>query len=151
MIFNLATAMVFVSTASASSWEPFCRSIEALFVFFANQKDLVEKHRKYPDMLSWANDMVPPPNIAQAIPYSINKGGITEQGNKVLLPAWIYVNDVLVLATFKAYMEQVLATLTEAIFLMMGNPDTDMHQCPIAMDKWSELIVGTKQVAGPLY
>jgi hypothetical protein len=62
--FNLATAMVFGLTASASSREPFCCIIEAFSVFFANQKDLVDKHRKYLDMLSWADDMGPPPDLA---------------------------------------------------------------------------------------
>jgi hypothetical protein len=43
-------------------------------------------------------------------------------------------------------MEQVLAALIEAIFFVMGKPETDMCQCPLAMDKLSELIIGPKQV-----
>jgi len=43
--YNLATAMVFGSTASASSWEPFRRGIEALSVEYADRPDLVIKHR----------------------------------------------------------------------------------------------------------
>jgi hypothetical protein len=62
--FNLATAMVYGSTALASSWEPFCHAIEDLSIFFANQIDFVEKHRKYLDMLSWANAIVPPPDLS---------------------------------------------------------------------------------------
>ena len=46
-LYNLATAMVFGSTASASSWESFQRAIEALTVVFANRVDLVIKHAKY--------------------------------------------------------------------------------------------------------
>ena len=48
--------MVFGSTASASSWEPFRRAIEALSVLYLNRPVLVKKHRKYLDMLSWATD-----------------------------------------------------------------------------------------------
>jgi hypothetical protein len=40
-LFNLATAMVFGSTASASSWEAFRRAIEALTKVFTNRPDLV--------------------------------------------------------------------------------------------------------------
>jgi hypothetical protein len=40
----LATAMVFGSNTSATSWEPFRRSIEALSRYFANRPDLVTKH-----------------------------------------------------------------------------------------------------------
>jgi hypothetical protein len=89
---------------------------------------------------------VPPPDLAQAIPCSINKGVLDEQGNKVLPPAQIYVDEALVLATSRACMEQVLATLIKAIFIVMGEPDTDLHQCPLAMDKWSELIIGPKKI-----
>jgi hypothetical protein len=52
-LYNLATAMVFGSTASASSWESFRRAIEALTKVFANRPDLVIKHKKYLDMLKW--------------------------------------------------------------------------------------------------
>jgi hypothetical protein len=45
--FNLATAMVFGSTASTSSWEPFWRAIQALSVVYANCHDLIYKHRNF--------------------------------------------------------------------------------------------------------
>jgi hypothetical protein len=31
--------------------------------------------------------------------------------------------------------------LIEAIFVVMGKPDTTVRQCPLAMDKWEELII----------
>jgi hypothetical protein len=52
--FNLPTAMVFGSTASASSWEPFQRAIQALSLVYAHHHDLIKKHRKCFDMISWA-------------------------------------------------------------------------------------------------
>jgi hypothetical protein len=54
--YNLATAMVFGSTTSASSWEPFRREIEALTVPYADRPDLVIKHKHYLDMISWAEE-----------------------------------------------------------------------------------------------
>jgi hypothetical protein len=53
--YNLATAMVFGSTTSASSWEPFRRGIEALSVAYADRLDLVIKHKHYLAMISWAD------------------------------------------------------------------------------------------------
>jgi hypothetical protein len=44
--YNLATAMVFGSTASASSWEPFRRAIQALTVIYAHRHDLIKKQKK---------------------------------------------------------------------------------------------------------
>ena len=49
----LATAMVFGSNTSATSWEPFRRAIEGLSVVYANREDLVEKHANYLDMIGW--------------------------------------------------------------------------------------------------
>ena len=43
-------------------------------------------------------------------------------------------------------MEQVLAALIEAIFAIIGKPDTTVCQCPLAMDKWLELAVAPKQI-----
>jgi hypothetical protein len=44
--FNLATAMVFGSTAYVSSWEPFQRAIQALSVVYPHCRDLIKKHRE---------------------------------------------------------------------------------------------------------
>ncbi len=50
-LYNLATAMVFGSTASVSSWEAFRRAIKNLKKVFANRPDLVVRHKKFIDML----------------------------------------------------------------------------------------------------
>ena len=39
-------------------------------------------------------------------------------------------------------MERALAELIEAFFVVMGEPDTALRQCPLAMGKWLELVVG---------
>jgi hypothetical protein len=75
----------------------------------------------------------------------MNKGTLDAQGNRAKLPARIYVNDAHVLALSKCHMMQVLAALMEAIFVIMGKPDTTARQCPLAMDKWLELIIAPKQ------
>jgi hypothetical protein len=140
----LATAMVFGSTTSASSWEPFRRAIEALSVAYANRPDLVVTHKYYPDMISWA-EHDPTAKITPAFPCSMNKGTSEAHGNRAKLPARIYVDDALMLALSRGHMEQVLAALIKAIFAIMGKPDTTVCQCPLAMDKWLELVIAPKQ------
>jgi hypothetical protein len=49
------------------------------------------------------------------------------------------------LALLRGHMEQVLAALIEAIFAIMGKPDTTVCQFPFAMDKLLELVVAPKQ------
>jgi hypothetical protein len=99
---------------------------------------------KFLNMISWAT-LDPDPDLARAIPRSINTGVLDDQGNKVPLPARIYVDDALTLATSKENMEQVLAALIEANFAVMGAPDTSVHQCSLAMDKWEKLHVAPIQ------
>ena len=42
-------------------------------------------------------------------------------------------------------MELVLAALIEAIFTVMGKPDTAIWQCPLVLDKWVEMVAGPIQ------
>jgi hypothetical protein len=143
--YNLATAMVFGSTASTSSWEPFRWAIEALSILYLNQPELVKKHHKYLTMLSWAtvDDTV---DISPVCSGEINSGIMDESGNPILLPARIYVDDALVSATSQVRMELVLAALIEAIFVVMGYPDETIRQCPLAHNKWMSLIISPRQV-----
>jgi hypothetical protein len=105
--FNLATAMAFRSTASASSWEPFQHAIQALSVVYTHCCDLVKKHWRFLDMISWA-PLDSAPDLARAIPCSINTGILDHQGNRVPLPARIYVDNAMTLAISKEHMEQFL-------------------------------------------
>jgi hypothetical protein len=145
-LYNLATAMVFGSTTSAPAWEPFRRAIEALSVVYADRPDLVVRHEHYLSMIAWEEpDPTTAIPITRAVPCSINKGNNDARGNRTKLPARIYVDDAIVLALSKLHMKQVLAALIEAIFVIMGRPDTRVRQCPLAMDKWVELIVSPRQ------
>jgi hypothetical protein len=137
--------MVFGSTPSTSSWEPFRRAIQALSVVYDHCHDLIDKHRKFLDMISWA-PLDQAPDLAKAVPCSINTGVLNDQGMKVPLPVRIYVDDALTLATSKESMEQVLVALIEAIFVVMGAPDTSARQCSLAMmDEWEKLQVAPIQ------
>ncbi len=89
--------MVFGSTTSAPCWEPFHRAIEALSVVYTDRPDLVIKHAYYLDMITWEKPD-PTASITQAVPCLINKGTFDAQGNRIKLPARIYVDDALVLA-----------------------------------------------------
>jgi hypothetical protein len=74
-----------------------------------------------------------------------NQGIINKSGTRLDLPALIYVNDALMLATDRAHIETVLATAIKAIFVVMGKPNTAVKQCPLAIDKWLELVIGPMQ------
>jgi hypothetical protein len=42
------------------------------------------------------------------------------------------------------HMKMVLAATIEAIFIVMGEPDIKVKQCPLAIDMWLELVIGPK-------
>ena len=42
-------------------------------------------------------------------------------------------------------MKMALAALIEAIFVVIGEPDTAIRQCPLAQDKWVEMVAGPVQ------
>jgi hypothetical protein len=50
------------------------------------------------------------------------------------------------LATSIEQMKMVLATMIEAIFTVMGEPNDSVRQCPLAMDKWNKLVISPRQI-----
>jgi hypothetical protein len=43
------------------------------------------------------------------------------------------------------HMKMVLAAMIESIFVVMGEPEEELRQCPLAMDKWRDLVIGPRQ------
>jgi hypothetical protein len=81
----------------------------------------------------------------RAFSCAINQGIIDEAGKQINLPAHIYVDNALMLATSSEHMRMVLAAMIEAIFVVKGEPNESVWQCPLAMDKWNELVIGPRQ------
>ncbi len=149
-LYNLATAMVFGSTASASSWEAFRQAIKALMKVFANKPNLVVRHKKFINMLKW-EEIDPSAKLTPAFSCTINRGIMDDAGKRRDLIARIYVDNALMLALDADHMKMVLAATIEAIFIVMGKLDVKVRQCPLAMDKWLELVIGPKQtMLGPI-
>jgi hypothetical protein len=142
-LYNLATAIVFSSTALASCWEASRQAIEALTNVFANRPNLFKKQKTFIDMLKW-EEIDPSTKLPPAFSCTINCGIVDDTGNRMNLPACIYGDDSLMLALDIDHMKMVLAATIEAIFVAMGEPNVAVRQCPLAMDKWLELVIGPK-------
>ncbi len=91
-LYNLATAMVFGSTASASSCEAFRQAIKALTRVFANRPNLVIRHKKFIDMLKW-EEIDPSAKLTPAFSCTINHGIMDDAGNRRDLPARMFVDN----------------------------------------------------------
>jgi hypothetical protein len=92
----------------------------------------------------------PSAELTLAFSCTINPGIMDDAGNRIDLPARIYVDDALMLAFDADHMKMVLAATIEAIFIVMGEMDVAVRQCPLAMDKWLELVIGPKQTMSGL-
>jgi hypothetical protein len=119
-LYNFAMAMVFGSTASASSWEAFRRAIEALTKVFVKRPDLVVRHKKFINMLKW-EEIDPSDELTPAFSCTINCGIMDDTGNWIDLPAHIYVDDALMLALATDHMKMVLAAMIKPSSLLWAN------------------------------
>jgi hypothetical protein len=127
-----------------SNWEAFRQAIKALTKVLANRPNLVIRQKKFIDMLKW-EDIDPSAKLIPTLSCTINCGIIDDAGNWIDLPARIYVGDTFMLALDVNHTKMVLAARIEAIFVIMGQPDVADRQCPLALDKWLELVICPKQ------
>ncbi len=83
-------------------------------------------------MLKW-DRIDPNAKKVQAFPCAINQGIIDENEKRINLPARIYVDDALMLATSIEQMKMVLAAMIKAIFTVMGKPNDPVWQCLVRL------------------
>jgi hypothetical protein len=142
-LYFLATSMVFGSNTSASSWEPFRRTIENLIPVYSMREDLVIKHKNLLNMLTWeVVGSVDGVDLVQAIQCPLNPG-ITALDKP--LEAYIYVDDILASAVGKKNILRLLAAIIKAIFTVCYRSNIEIRQCPLSLKKWEEIITGTVQ------
>jgi hypothetical protein len=92
-------------------------------------------------MLKW-EEIDPSAKLTPAFSCTINCGIMDAAWNWIDLPARIYVDNALMLALNADHMKMVLAAMIEAIFIVMGKLVVKVRKCPLAMDKWLELVIG---------
>ena len=141
-MYFLVTSMVFGSNASASSWEPFRRAIEALIIEYSTRLDLISKHKDLLDMLKWEDEDTHMGNFVRVVACPLNPGIQDFNG---FLKAFIYVDDILASANTKFNMLSLLAATIKAIFTVCDRPHIEVRQCPLSLEKWNELVVSTVQ------
>jgi hypothetical protein len=85
-------------------------------------------------MLKW-EEIDPSTKLTPSFSCTINRGIMDDAGNRMDLPARIYVDDALMLALNIDHIKMVLAATIKSIFVVMGKPDVAVRQCPLVMDK----------------
>ena len=141
MYYFICTAMVFGSRVSASSWEPFRRTIETMTAKYFADTSLVATYKEYLDKITIEPPAPEGTPFVRAAPCALNKGVLDDDGNQLPVKAFIYVDDCL-LAAVRTYIVQLMCACIHAIFVVLGFPDTAVRQCPLAMNKWTGMLVG---------
>ncbi len=139
-LYFLASSMVFCSNTSASSWEPFRRAIEARIIEYLTRSDLIKRHKHLLDMLVWEDNDTWTRDLVQAVKCPLNPGILDLDGN---LEAYIYVDDILASAVNKNNILRLLAAIIEANFTICDCPNVELCQCPLSLEKWMGLVVGS--------
>ncbi len=140
-LYFLATSMVFRSTASASSWEPFRRAIKGLIIEYSTRPDLISKQKHLLDMLKWEDeDTMTIGDFVKAVACPLNPG-LPDLGE--FLEAYIYVDDILGSAVGKFNILRLLAATIKAIFVVCSRAKIEVRQCSLSLEKWLELVVGS--------
>jgi hypothetical protein len=144
-LYFLSTSHVFGSNTSASSWEPFRRATKNSIPIYFFREDLVIKHKSLLDALKW-DESPAAPNLVKAVRCELNKGVLNDDSSLSPPLAEIYVDGIMAASVHKEWILKLLAAIIEAIFVVCGLPDIDVHQCPLSLEKWGELIVGPCQI-----
>ena len=76
----------------------------------------------------------------------LHQGVLDANGNENPVPAHIYVDDTLVAAPGLECIKKALVACIEAIFVVLGKPDTRMRQCPLATDKWIRMLISHEKI-----
>jgi len=142
-MYFLATSMVFGSTTSASSWEPFRQAIEGLIIEYFTRPDLISTHKHLLNMLKWEDkDTMVVDDFARAIARPLNHGIPELDGS---LEVYIYVDDIMGSAVGKFNILRLLAATIKATFAVCGRANIEVRQCSLSIKKWEQLVISPIQ------
>ena len=106
---------------------------------------LLEKHKKYLDMVRWATLPEITVVFVQAPSCSKIRGIINKDSTEQHSQHNIYVDENL-MADIARRLPYTLVAAIEAIFVIMGVPNLLLRPYAVAMDKWKKLYVHAIQV-----
>ena len=117
-----------------------------MVVKFPNCPDLVASHKNYIDMIKCEMSLGNEPKQTRAKECALNPGMLESPGNQISRPARIWVDDTLIVAVGVTAMNMV-TTVIESIFVVLGNPNLKYRQYLLAMYEWPKLVVSEHQLA----
>ena len=136
--------LAFGADFSPANWEAVRRAQSALAERLFFDTSLVQKHRAVLDKIKWCRSLrgKQRPHFTKALRDAINQGVRDASGTPKPTPHGIYVDDDIYLDVAEVCrFEQAIAASIEAIFILLGDSNTELRQDPISWDKLYELLV----------
>ena len=136
--------LAFGADFSPANWEAVRRAQSALAERLFFDTSLVQKHRAVLDKIKWCRSLrgKQRPHFTKALRDAINQGVRDASGTPKPTPHGVYVDDDVYLDVAEiSRFEQAIAASIEAIFILLGDSNTELRQDPISWDKLYELLV----------
>jgi hypothetical protein len=136
--------LAFSADFSPANWESVRQAQWALAEWLFFDTSLVIKHHTVLDKIKWCHSLGGKkwPRFTRAFCDALNQGIFDEHGNPALTPHGVYIGDDIYLdVANKHQVEQAIAASIEAIFMLLRESSTALHQDPISWDKLHKLLV----------
>jgi hypothetical protein len=136
--------LAFGADFSPANWEAVHRAQSALAERLFFDSSLVTNHRAILNKINWCRSLSgkKQPRFTWAFRDALNQGVFDEHGKPAPTSHGVYVDDDIYLdVANKCQFEQAIAASIKAIFMLLGESTTALHQDPISWDKLHELLV----------
>ncbi len=136
--------LTFGSDFSPQTWEPCRRVLEQLAEGLFDDDSLRDKHREHLDKILWSDSLASKKfkDFVPAFRDSKNPGVTDDDGRPRNTPHSYFVDDGIYADVYDVErIERALAASIEAIFIILGQSDTDRRKDPVSFDKMCDLVV----------
>ena len=125
----------FGSITSPANFEPIARARTHLAEHLSDRRDLLHKYERIINKVQFSEEPTVDTVFVQAIHDSTHKG--VQNLHKTSYN--MFVDDNL-FAQIKENMKHAMAASIEALYIILGFPETDKRQDPLSLDKYYESI-----------
>ena len=126
------------------NWEVACLVLKQLATILITDISLCDKHRQYLDGLQWDHSLGKRQHVAftGAVRDPQHAPPWTSMGSILSTPHFIYMDDVYIDFNNVVHVEQAIAVIIKAIFIILRPSQLHKQQDPISVYKLEDKIIG---------
>ena len=131
----------FGSVVSPSDFQSFARACVHLAEVLSNRRDMLIKHKDIIDKVKFSEEPTSDTIFVKASPDKFNKG--LKNTNKTVYS--MFVDDSL-FAQVSTNIKHAMAASIEALYIVLGYPETEKRQSPLSLDKYFHSICSFQRI-----